>query len=131
MPKNELEQFANDVIERFKNPFIKHYLLSIALNSVSKYKVRVLPSVLEYIKENELRAETTLVIFHLAALIAFYRTDAANDDKAVMEFMKTASAEDILKKTEYWGEDLSFLLPTVQKHLDEIEKNGIERLWKR
>jgi len=44
-----------------------------------------------------------------------------------MEFMKTASAEDILKKTEYWGEDLSFLLPTVQKHLDEIEKNGIRK----
>ena len=45
----------------------------------------------------------------------------------LMEFMKTASAEDILKKTEYWGEDLSFLLPTVQKHLDEIEKNGIRK----
>ena len=44
-----------------------------------------------------------------------------------MEFMKTASAEDILKKTEYWGEDLSFLLPNVQKHLDEIEKNGIRK----
>ena len=125
LPKNELEQFANDVIERFKNPFIKHYLLSIALNSVSKYKVRVLPSVLEYIKEKN--CEPKRLVFSLAALIAFYRTDAANDDKAVMEFMKTASAEDILKKTEYWGEDLSFLLPTVQKHLDEIEKNGIRK----
>ena len=52
LPKDELIQFANDVIERFQNPFIKHYLLSIALNSVSKYQVRVLPSVLEYIKEN-------------------------------------------------------------------------------
>lgn len=51
LPRAELEQFANDVIERFKNPFIKHYLLNIALNSVSKYKVRVLPSVLQYIKE--------------------------------------------------------------------------------
>ena len=47
LPMAELEQFANDVIERFKNPFIKHYLLNIALNSVSKYKVRVLPSVLQ------------------------------------------------------------------------------------
>ena len=53
LPKDELIQFANDVIERFQNPFIKHYLLSIALNSVSKYQVRVLPSVLEYIKENK------------------------------------------------------------------------------
>lgn len=123
LPKAELEQFANDVIERFQNPFIKHYLLSIALNSVSKYKVRVLPSVLGYIKEKG--SEPKRLVFSLAALIAFYRTDAANDDPAVMEFMKTASTADILAKTEYWGEDLSFLLPSIEAHLDAIEKDGI------
>ncbi len=123
LPKEKLEQFANDVIERFKNPFIKHYLLSIALNSVSKYKVRVLPSLLAYMKERG--AEPKRLVFSLAALIAFYRTDAANDDAAVMEFMKTASTADILAKTEYWGEDLSFLLPSVEAHLASIEKDGI------
>lgn len=123
LPKSELEQFANDVIERFKNPFIKHYLLSIALNSVSKYAVRVLPSVLGYIKEKG--SEPKRLVFSLAALIAFYRTDAANDGADVMEFMKTASTADILAKTEYWGEDLSFLLPSIEAHLDRIEKNGI------
>ncbi|MFR5439434.1 MAG: tagaturonate reductase, partial [Monoglobus pectinilyticus] len=101
LPKDELIQFANDVIERFQNPFIKHYLLSIALNSVSKYQVRVLPSVLEYIKENN--KEPKCLVFSLAALIAFYRTDAANDNPDVMEFMKTASVDDILSKEEYWG----------------------------
>lgn len=125
LPKAELEQFANDVIERFQNPFIKHYLLSIALNSVSKYKVRVLPSVLGYIKEKG--SEPKRLVFSLAALIAFYRTDAANDDPAVMEFMKTASTADILAKTEYWGEDLSFLLPSIEAHLDAIEKEGIRK----
>ncbi|MCI5604538.1 MAG: tagaturonate reductase [Clostridia bacterium] len=125
LPKEELEQFANDVIERFQNPFIKHYLLSIALNSVSKYKVRVLPSVLGYIKEKG--SEPKRLVFSLAALIAFYRTDAANDDPAVMEFMKTASTADILAKTEYWGEDLSFLLPSIEAHLDAIEKEGIRK----
>lgn len=125
LAKEELEQFANDVIERFKNPFIKHYLLSIALNSVSKYKVRVLPSVLGYIKEKS--CEPKRLVFSLVALIAFYRTDAANDDAAVMEFMKTASTADILAKTEYWGEDLSFLLPSVEAHLDAIEKDGIRK----
>lgn len=123
LPKNELTQFANDVIERFQNPFIKHYLLSIALNSVSKYKVRVLPSVLQYIKDK--KTEPKRLVFSLAALIAFYKTDAANDDADVMEYMKTASAADILAKTEYWGEDLSFLLPSIEKYLDDIEKNGI------
>jgi tagaturonate reductase len=125
LPKAELEQFANDVIERFQNPFIKHYLLSIALNSVSKYKVRVLPSVLQYIKEKG--SEPKRLVFSLAALIAFYRTDAANDDPAVMEFMKTASTADILAKSEYWGEDLSFLLPSIEVHLEAIEKYGIRK----
>lgn len=129
LSKSELEQFANDVIERFKNPFIKHYLLSIALNSVSKYKVRVLPSVLQYIKDKG--AEPKRLVFSLAALIAFYRTDAANDDADVMEYMKTASAKDILSKTEYWGEDLSFLLPSIEKYLDDIEQNGIREAMKK
>lgn len=123
LPEEELTQFANDVIERFKNPFIKHYLLSIALNSVSKYKVRVLPSVLQYIKDK--KSEPKRLVFSLAALIAFYRTDAANDDADIMKYMKTATAEDILSKTEYWGENLSFLLPSIEKYLEDIEKNGI------
>lgn len=125
LPRAELEQFANDVIERFKNPFIKHYLLNIALNSVSKYKVRVLPSVLQYIKEKG--SEPKCLVFSLAALIAFYRTDASNDDAEIMEFMKTASATDILKRSDYWGEDLSFLLPSIEAHLEAIEKNGIRK----
>lgn len=123
LPKDELIQFANDVIERFQNPFIKHYLLSIALNSVSKYQVRVLPSVLEYIKENN--KEPKCLVFSLAALIAFYRTDAANDNPDVMEFMKTASVDDILSKEEYWGTDLSMLKDSINGYLKSIEEKGI------
>ncbi|MCB0854240.1 MAG: tagaturonate reductase, partial [Bacteroidetes bacterium] len=48
LPDEELQQFANDVIDRFKNPFIKHQLISISLNSVSKFETRVLPSIIEY-----------------------------------------------------------------------------------
>lgn len=128
LPKDELEQFANDVIERFKNPFIKHYLLSIALNSVSKYQVRVLPSVLEYIKQHN--EEPKRLVFSLAALIAFYRTDAANDNPDVMEFMKTASTGDILAKTEYWGTDLTFLKPSIDKYLEAIDGKGIREAMK-
>ena len=123
LPKDELIQFANDVIERFQNPFITHYLLSIALNSVSKYQVRVLPSVLEYIKENN--KEPKCLVFSLAALIAFYRTDAANDNPDVMEFMKTASVDDILSKEEYWGTDLSMLKDSINGYLKSIEEKGI------
>jgi tagaturonate reductase len=47
----QLTQYANDVLERFANPYIKHLLLSISLNSVSKFKIRVLPSLTGYLKK--------------------------------------------------------------------------------
>ena len=123
LPKDELVYFANAVIERFKNPFIKHYLLSIALNSVSKYKVRVLPSLLEYkAKFGKLPAVLT---FGLAALIEFYKGDEVNDDAAVMDFMKGASVEDILKNTSLWDTDLSFMASEINAYIDDIRSNGM------
>ncbi|MEX0315915.1 MAG: tagaturonate reductase [Allomuricauda sp.] len=71
LSEKELEQFANDVLDRFRNPFLEHELISISLNSISKFKTRVLPSVLEYIKrKNELPKR---LLFSLASLIVFYR----------------------------------------------------------
>lgn len=120
-------KFGAAVLERFSNPFIKHMLLSIALNSVSKFKARVLPTILEYKEKfNKYPAGLT---FSLAALIAFYRTDDANDGEEIMKFMKTASVADILKKTEYWGEDLSDMLPEVQKWYALIETDGMEKAY--
>ncbi len=129
LPKNELEQFANDVIERFRNPFIKHLLLSIALNSVSKFKVRDLPSLLEY--KEMYKKEPVCLVFSLAALIEFYRGDEANDDLQVLEFMKNASVEEILKRSDYWDADLSFLIPSVEKYVKDIEENGIRAALER
>ena len=71
LPDIEKTTFSESVLERFANPFIKHRLLSIALNSVSKWKVRVLPSLLDYLRlSGKLPA---LIVFSLAALIVFYR----------------------------------------------------------
>ncbi len=123
LPKDELEYFANAVIERFKNPFIKHYLLSIALNSVSKYKVRVLPSLLEY--KAQFGKVPAVLTFGLAALIKFYKGDEANDDAAVMEFMKGASVSDILKNTSLWDTDLSFMEPEISAYVKDIEDRGM------
>lgn len=123
LPKEELEYFANAVIERFKNPFIKHYLLSIALNSVSKYKVRVLPSLLEY--TDKFGKAPAALTFGLAALIKFYKGDEANDDAAVMEFMKNADISAILNNTSLWGRKLSFLEPEVTEYINDIEANGM------
>lgn len=50
LPKDDLEAFASAIFERFSNPFNRHLLLSIALNSQSKFRARVLPTIKEYVK---------------------------------------------------------------------------------
>lgn len=120
-------KFGEAVLERFSNPFIRHLLLSIALNSVSKFKARVLPTILEH--KDQFGSYPQGLTFSLAALIAFYHTDAANDGEDIMKFMKTASVEDVLKKEEYWGQDLSDMLPEVQKWYDKIEADGMDKAY--
>jgi tagaturonate reductase len=118
LPKEELEQFALDVLDRFRNPFIHHELISIALNSVSKFKVRVLPSLLEYHKKTGLWPQN--LTKSLAALIKFYsgktgqETIPLKDDAYVLEFFKKVWQEEdlsfivseTLARTDFWGEDL-------------------------
>ena len=116
LDKDELIDYAENVMIRFSNPYIKHFLSSIALNSVSKFKVRVLPSILEYNKRFGKLPET--LTFSLAKLIEFYRTDMTNDDPEVTAFMKTASVDEILSNTKLWGEDLSFMADEVKKNVN-------------
>lgn len=113
LPREELISYANSVLERFSNPYIKHYLSSIALNSVSKFKVRVLPSILEY--EKRFGKEPETLVFALAKLIEFYKTDMTNDDPEVIAFMKESTTEQILKNRELWGEDISHLTEYIEK----------------
>lgn len=114
LPEGELVEYANNVFERFSNPYIKHMCSSIALNSISKFKVRVLPSVLEYIKRKNKMPKHLL--FSFARLIEFYKTDMPNDDKEIMEFMKNSDTKTILANEKLWGEDLSFLSDEVEKY---------------
>lgn len=113
LPHDELLDYANSVVERFGNPYIKHYLSAISLNSVSKFKVRVLPSILEYIKRFDKIPQT--LVFSLAKLIEFYRSDMPKDDPAVIEFIRTHSTREILANTDFWGQDISFLTEEVEK----------------
>lgn len=117
LPKEELLAYADSVLTRFENPYIRHMLSSIALNSVSKFKVRVLPSILEYIKRFDKMPETLL--FSFAKLIDFYRTDMTNDDADVTAFMKTATVGEILANESLWGEDLSFLKDEIEKYVNQ------------
>lgn len=78
---NNLKNFADTLFDRFANPFIKHYLLSISLNSVSKYKTRVLPSILEYNKRKGYLPKVLTMSF--ASLIAFYKGYKIQDNALI------------------------------------------------
>jgi len=141
MEQKELETFASAVFDRFRNPFIKHQLSSIALNSISKFKVRVLPSLLEYVKrKNELPVR---LVFAFACLIRFYKGEwkgeslPLNDDSEVMaEFVQiwktndyAVVADKALKNSTYWGEDLTKikgLTKAISSALECIDTNGIQ-----
>ena len=74
---NDLKFFADAVFDRFQNPYIQHFLLNIALNSTSKFRARVLPSITEYITEK--KELPKVLTFSFAALLAFYKGDEIKD----------------------------------------------------
>lgn len=145
LSEDRLHQYANDVLDRFKNPYLEHSLMSISLNSISKYKIRVLPSVLEYFKIN--KTPPTRLLFSLAALIAFYKGERngkpieLNDSSNVVNFFSTQWAsndlnilvKNVLTNKEFWGEDLTRyngLEHIVVTHLQDIITNGMETALK-
>lgn len=121
LPEAELTEYAENVFERFENPFIRHECASIALNSVSKFKVRVLPSILEFEKRFNKLPEKLL--FSFAKLIDFYKTDMTNDAADVCDFMKKSSVAEILANTKLWDADLSHLVEGVEKYIGKQTYN--------
>ena len=145
LSKEELTAFAEEVFDRFRNPFLKHQLSSIALNSVAKFKVRVLPSLLQYVDDK--KELPTNLTFALAALIRFYqgefngKTLPVMDDAPVLErFKEIWTSNDLgevvkatLSETSFWDTDLTEvpgLTDAVTKALKEIDTNGIEQGYK-
>ena len=96
LPKNELESYATSVLERFSNPFIKHMLTSIALNTVSKFKVRVMPSIIEYKKRFGKTPENLMKAYE--AFYQFYKTDMANDTTEDISFMKNHTQDEVFEE---------------------------------
>lgn len=155
LPLEEVKDFAASVFERFENPFIDHALLSISLNSVSKWKARVLPSFKDHVaNKGEL---PRLITFSLAALFAFYSSDdlregtlyakradgtvyEIHDDAYVLEFFAANSVKDAdalakaaLSNEAFWGEDLTKyegMTETVAEWLTQIKADAKEALKK-
>ena len=156
LPEAELTDFAASVSERFRNPFIDHALLSSSLNSTSKWKTRVLPSLKDYVeKTGKLPVCLTA---SLAFYLAFYHgrklTDAGLigtrpkgdeytvcDDREVLEFFYAhrddsagALTRAVLSRSDYWGMDLTGipgLEAAVSEDLKRIEEEGAYALMKR
>jgi Mannitol-1-phosphate/altronate dehydrogenases len=150
LPHAELVEFADAIIERFQNPYVKHYLMSIALNSMSKYKTRDLPSVTEFLKRKGTLPKK--LVFSLASLIEFYKgkrgEESINlaDDEDILELYKGAwgncdGSEEglrnvvtqVLAYEKNWGMNLNEipnLTDVVTKYLISIEKLGMKEAVK-
>ncbi len=154
LPESECREFANAVIERFQNPYIKHKLLDISLNSVSKWEARCLPSFLGYV--NKFGKLPKYLTFSMAALMSFYSTQKVGelnggrvlvgdrageeyfirDDQAVLDFFlensakePKAFAESYLSNTKFFGgEDLTKidgLVDAIAGYIADIRTRGM------
>ena len=131
LDKKDLEDFARAVQDRFNNPFVNHELMSISLNSTSKWRARNMPTFLDYVKEKGELPPCLTTSF--AAYVAFYSNDiqelndkglvcrrpkgneyTVSDDRWVLEFYyahRNDSPEElihaVMTNKEMWGQDLT------------------------
>lgn len=124
----ENRQFADAVLERFANPYIKHMWKSISLNSVSKFTARVLPTIIDYAEQNNTLPKP--LVFSLACLIEYYKTNEVQDDKWAAEYIKNHSVKDILLNTKLWNGDLSDMLEMADESMSRIHNDGIREAIK-
>ncbi|MBQ8341179.1 MAG: tagaturonate reductase [Clostridia bacterium] len=110
----ENRAYADAVLERFANPYIRHLCRAISLNSVSKFKVRVLPSILAY--RQKTGKQPPHLLFALAMLIKFYKEGEPTDDPAVIERFKTASVAELLCDKALWGVSLAEYITEVEQY---------------
>lgn len=138
LPKDQMDAFANSVMERFENPFVRHELMSIALNSTTKFKTRLLPTYNDFI--NRFGKIPTHILFSFASLVTFYKGKRGNEDIALndapeyLEFWSElwalddfmAIARGALSAKDLWEQDLATdeNVALVASYLEDISKNG-------
>ena len=151
LDQDDCKKFAAAVEDRFNNPFVNHELMSISLNSTSKWRARNMPSFLEYVGKNG--KLPTCLTMSFAAYIAFYSNDVqeltdkglvckrakgneytVSDDRWVLEFYNEHKNDDVptlvhavMTNEQMWGQNLTkvpgFEEATV-KNLTNIRENG-------
>ena len=126
---DDLEAYADSVIERFLNPFLNHKLLDIALNSVSKWRTRDLCSLKDYVARYKTLPQA--LCLSLAGLIAFYKKGVnsfVRDDPGIVSFIAEHDVNEIIKSERLWGEDLNLIAPDfrslIERDFELIMQNG-------
>jgi len=147
LPEHELRQFALTVKDRFNNPFVKHYVTSIMLNSFPKFKTRDLPGLKVYLeRKGEL---PKCIVLGLAAICTYYKGGrrgndeiVPNDAPEILDLLKTlwatGSCAEVAKgvlaaKDLIWGEDLNSipgLTNLLTNYLEQIQKSGMRETVK-
>ncbi|MBR6406468.1 MAG: tagaturonate reductase [Lachnospiraceae bacterium] len=123
--QNGNREFAESVFGRFENPFIQHRLQSIALNSVSKFRVRDLPTMLEY--REKFGKNPPCLCFSLAALIAFYKKGTPDDDPEVTKKMREGEFRELLRDASLFGEDISVFADDAEVYYRRIMEEPKDR----
>ena len=138
-------KFVQDVLDRFRNPLLKHQLISISLNSTSKFVARLLPTFKDYYRTQ--RKLPQRIVFGLSALIRMYkgefngeRIELKDDAKALHFFgLNWKKYEDkemkmnvlvgvVLSNISIWAEDLTAyegLVQQVTENIISIEEMGV------
>ncbi|MGB5355468.1 MAG: tagaturonate reductase [Eudoraea sp.] len=133
--------YIADVMERFRNPSIRHQLSSISLNSIAKFRTRLLPSLLNYVALK--RSIPPLLVFVWAALIIFYRGSYRGeavdlkDDEAIIAYFKSLwdlndpekISRTVLSNSQLWGDDFSkeeSLVTLLSYYIKAIDEKGIK-----
>lgn len=151
LPREKAEAFAKAVYERFENPFVNHALLAISLNSISKWKGRILPTFKDSVAATGKLPKW--LTYSLAALLAFYRsteegdgcligaraagnTYEIHDDAEKLAFIKENAAKStaeyvraVMSHSDFWGEDLTAIAgfaDAVTAHIDRMAEVGVK-----
>lgn len=148
LPKDELESFANDVLNRFRNPYISHQLMAISLNSMTKFTTRLLPQLLKYIELNQTIPQMLALAF--AGQILFYRgkrnteSIALSDTQQWLDLYKQLWADfdvntidlktlvnKVLSAQWHWEQDLTEIngfSAVVCQHLEAMLNDSVENV---
>jgi len=117
----ENRDFTAAVLDRFSNPYIRHMWKAISLNSVSKFSVRVLPTMEDWRKAHGEWPKT--MVFSLACLLKYYKEQEVSDDPAAAAFIREHGVSEILANRDLWGTDLSECTDVVEDCLIRLEKD--------